>query len=103
MKLLDRCIDVASAQGYTRSDQEPTGKGREIPTASTAAVKPETKDQQTEEIWGGRYAVDIYKLRSIKSSARVIVEYGIDRKKSLQIDISMGMRAMRAVFCWVLR
>jgi hypothetical protein len=55
------------------------------------------KDLQTEEIFDGRYAVDIYKLRSIKASPRAIVEYGIDRKKYLQIGVSMGMRAARSM------
>jgi hypothetical protein len=68
-----------------------------VPPASTAGVEPETKDQQTGEIWGGRCTVDIYKLRSIKSSPHAIVESSIACKKCLQIDVSMGMRAMRSV------
>jgi hypothetical protein len=59
------------------------------------------KDLQ-KEIWSGRCAVDIYKLRSIERSPRAIVEYGIDRRKCLQICVSMGMRAMRSVLCGVL-
>jgi len=57
------------------------------------------KDLQSEEIWG---AVDIYKLRSIEPSPRTIAECSTDRKKYLQIDVSMGMRAMRAIVCDVL-
>jgi hypothetical protein len=48
-------------------------------------------------------AVDIYKLRSIGSSPRVIAEYASDRKKCLQISVSKAMRAMRSIFCRTLR
>ena len=61
------------------------------------------KDLQNEEIFDGRYAVDVYKLRSIKPSPRAIAECSIDREKFLRIGVSMGMRAMRAVFCQTLR
>jgi hypothetical protein len=63
------------------------------------------KDLQTEEIFDGRYAVDVYNLRSIKPSPRAIAECSIDREKFLRIGVSMGMRAaraMQAVFCWIL-
>ena len=52
------------------------------------------KELQTEEVFDGRYAVDVYKLRSINSSPRTIAEWGIDRKKYLRIGLSMGMRAV---------
>ena len=55
------------------------------------------KDLQNEEICSGRCAVDIYKLRSIEPSPREIAECSIDRRKYLQISVSMGMRAMRSV------
>ena len=63
------------------------------------------KELQTEEILDGRYAVDVYKLRSINSSPQTIAECSIDRKKFLRIGLSMGMRAarvMRAVLRGVL-
>jgi hypothetical protein len=69
-----------------------------VSTAPTAGVIQEMNDLQTEEICRGRCAVDIYKLRSIESSPRAIAECRIDRRKYLQIGLSMGMRAMRAVF-----
>ena len=74
-----------------------------VSTAPTAGVIQEMKDLQTKEIWGGRYAVEVYKLRSINPSARAIAECSIDRRKYLQIDVSMGMRSMRAILCGVLR
>jgi hypothetical protein len=73
-----------------------------VSPAPPAGVIQEMKDLQTEEIFDGRYAVDVYKLRSINPFARAIAECSIDRRKYLQIDVSMGMRSMRAVFCWVL-
>ena len=57
------------------------------------------KDLQTEDIFDGRYAVDVYKLRSIKPSPQAIAECSIDREKFLRISVLMGMRAMRAVLC----
>ena len=72
-----------------------------VSTASTAETTQRMKDLQTEEIFDGRYAVDVYKLRSIKPSPRAKAECSIDRKKCLQIGISMGMRAMQSVFCGV--
>src|SRR5215216_1257099 len=57
------------------------------------------KDLQTEEVFDGRFAVDVYKLRSIKPSPRAIAECSIYRKKYLQIS---RLRAMRAVLCDVL-
>jgi hypothetical protein len=59
------------------------------------------KDLQTEEIFDGRYAVDVYKLRSIKPSPRAIAECRIDRKKLLQTGALMRVRAMRSVYCGV--
>jgi hypothetical protein len=73
-----------------------------VSTAPTAGVIQEMKDLQTEEILDGRYAVDVYKLRSIKPSPRAIAECSIDREKFLRIGVSMGMRAARAVFREVL-
>jgi hypothetical protein len=70
-----------------------------VSTAPTAGVIQEMKDLQPEEIFDRRYAVDVYKLRSMKPSPRAIVECSIDREKFLRIGVSMGMRAMRAVFC----
>ena len=61
------------------------------------------KDLQTEEIFDGRYAVDVYKLRSIKPSPRAIAECSIDRENFLRIGVSSMMRSMRAVFGWTLR
>ena len=55
-----------------------------VSTAPTAGVIQEMKDLQTEEICDGRYAVDIYKLRSIKPSPRSITNGSTDRKKYLQ-------------------
>jgi len=55
------------------------------------------KDLQNEEIFDGRYAVDVYKLRSIKPSPRAMAECSIDRKKYLRIGLSMGRRAARAM------
>jgi hypothetical protein len=75
-----------------------------VSAAPTAGVIQEMKDLQTEEIFDGRYAVDVYKLRSIKSSPRAIAECSIDREKFLRIGVSMGMRAaraMRAVLCGI--
>jgi hypothetical protein len=72
-----------------------------VPTASTAGTAQRMKDLQTEEIFDGRCAVDVYTLRSIKPSPRSIVEYGIDRSKCLRTGVSMGMRAMRSVYCGV--
>ena len=43
-----------------------------ISTAPTAGVIQEMKDLQTEEIFDGRNAVDVYKLRSIKPSPRAM-------------------------------
>jgi hypothetical protein len=65
-----------------------------VSTAPTAGVIEEMKDLQTEEIFDGRYAVDVYKLRSIKPSARAIAECSIDCEKFLRIGVSMGMRAV---------
>ena len=81
----------------------PVAKPRKVSTAPTARVIQEMKDLQTEEIFDGRYAVDVYKLRSINPFARAIAECSIDRRKYLQIDVSMGMRSMRAILCGVLR
>jgi hypothetical protein len=67
-----------------------------VSTAPTAGVIQEMKDLQTEEIFDGRYAVDVDKLRLIKPSARAIAECSIDREKFLRISVSM---AMRAVLC----
>jgi hypothetical protein len=53
-----------------------------VSTAPTAGVIQEMKDLQTEEIFDGRYAVDVHKLRSIEPSPRAIVEFGIDREKA---------------------
>jgi hypothetical protein len=55
------------------------------------------KDLQTEEIFDGRCAVDVYKLRSIKPSPRAIAECSIDREKFLRIGVSMRMRAAWAM------
>jgi hypothetical protein len=60
------------------------------------------KDLHTEEIWSGRYAVDVYKLRSIKPSPRAIAEYSTARTKSLEIAVFPTVRSMRAVFHEVL-
>jgi hypothetical protein len=57
------------------------------------------KDLRTEEIFDSRYAVDVYKLRSIKPSPRAIAECSIDRRKYLQMGVSMEMRAMKSVLC----
>jgi hypothetical protein len=70
-----------------------------VSTAPTAGAIQEMKDLQTKEIFDGRYAVDVYKLRSIKPSPRAMAECSIDRKKCLQICVSMGMRAMRSILC----
>jgi len=73
-----------------------------IPTAPTAVNQGSMKDLQTADICDGRYAVDVYKLRSIKPSPRAIAECSIDREKFLRIGVSMGMqaaRAMRSVLC----
>jgi hypothetical protein len=43
-----------------------------VSTAPTARVIQEMKDLQNEQIFDGRYAVDVYKLRSIKLSPRSI-------------------------------
>jgi hypothetical protein len=75
----------------------------EVSTAPTASSPQGMKDLQIEEIFDGRCAVDVYKLRSINSFARAIAECSIDRRKYLQIDVSMGMRSMRAILCGVLR
>ena len=55
------------------------------------------KDLQTEESFDGRYAVDVYKLQSIKPSPRAIAECSIDREKFLQIPTLRATRAMRSV------
>jgi hypothetical protein len=68
-----------------------------VSAAPTARVILEMKDLQTEEIFDGRYAVDVYKLRSIKPSPRAIAECSIDREKFLRIGVSMRMRAARAM------
>ena len=52
---------------------------------------------QTEEIFDGRYAVDVYKPRSIKPSPRAIAECSIDHTKFLQIPTLRASRAMRSV------
>jgi hypothetical protein len=69
-----------------------------VSTAPTAGIIQEMKDLQTEEIFDGRYTVDVYKLRSIKPSPRAIADLSTDRKKVLQINTFMTVRAMRAVF-----
>src|SRR5918998_745964 len=74
-------------------------KAVKVSTAPTAGVIQEMKDLQTEEIFDGRYKVDVYKLRSINPSPRSIAECNIDRRKYLQIGASMGMQALRSVFC----
>ena len=74
-------------------------KAVKIPPAPTARVIQEMKDLQTEEIFDGRYAVDVYKLRSIKPPPRTKAECSIAREKVLQISIFMAMRAMRSVLC----
>jgi hypothetical protein len=61
------------------------------------------KDLQTEEIWSGRCAVDVYKLRSIKPSLCVVVMENTDRMKVLQTAALPLVRAMRAVFWRSLR
>jgi hypothetical protein len=87
-----------SATGFVRlHDADVPVKAVEIPTAPTAVNQGSMKDLQTEEIFDGRYAVDVYKLRSIKPSPRTVAECSIDREKFLRIGVSMGMRAMRAV------
>jgi hypothetical protein len=74
-----------------------------VSTAPTAGTVQRMKDLQTEEIFDGRYAVDVYKLRSLKPSPRAIAECSIDREKFLRIGVSMrAVRAMRAVLCEVL-
>ena len=72
-----------------------------ISTAPTAGVIQEMKDLQTEEIFDGRNAVDVYKLRSMKPSPRAIAECSIDRQKVLQTATLKTMRAMRSVHCSV--
>jgi hypothetical protein len=59
------------------------------------------KDLQNEEIWSGRYAVDIYKLRSIEPSPRAMKVVNTDRKEILQNATLRAVRAMRSVFCGV--
>src|SRR5919107_1173299 len=76
-------------------------KAFKVSTAPTAGVIQEMKDLQTEEIFDGRYAVDVYKLRSINPFARAIAECSIDRRNYLQIDVSMGMQSMRAILCGI--
>ena len=73
----------------------------EVSTAPTASSPQGMKDLQIEEIFDGRCAVDVYKLRSINSFARAIAECSIDRRKYLQIDVSMGMQSMRAILCGI--
>jgi hypothetical protein len=50
-----------------------------------------------------RSAVAIWRLRSIQPSPCVVVMKNTDRMKVLQMTILSTMRAMRSVFCWVLR
>jgi hypothetical protein len=50
----------------------PSVKLVRIPTAPTAGTVQRMKDLQTEEIFDGRYAVDVYTLRSLKPSPRSI-------------------------------
>ena len=77
-------------------------KAVKIPTAPTAGVNQEMKDLQTEEIFDGRYAVDVYKLRSIKPSPQAMMAVNAARKKVLQITTFLAMRAIRAVLYKVL-
>ena len=90
----------SSARGARELKEASSEKENHAPGGSAA---PLAVDVQTEEIFDGRYAVDVYKLRSINSFARAIAECSIDRRKYLQIDVSMGMRSMRAILCGVLR
>jgi hypothetical protein len=73
-----------------------------VSTAPTARVIQEMKVLQTEEIFDGRYAVDVYRLRSIKPSPRVVVMKNTDRMKVLQTAAIAAVRAMRAVLCGIL-
>jgi hypothetical protein len=54
-----------------------------VSTAPTAGTAQRMKALQNEEIFDGRYAVDVYKLRSMKPSPRAIAECSIDRRKYL--------------------
>jgi hypothetical protein len=92
---------LATTFDHLRKGDVPV-KAVNVSTASTVGTAQRMKDLQTEEIFDSRYAVDVYKLRSIQPSARSIAKCSIDRGKYLRIGVSMGMRAvrsMRAVFC----
>jgi hypothetical protein len=73
-----------------------------VSTASTAGTAQRMKALQNEEIFDGRYAVDIYKLRSIEPSPRAMKVVNTARKKVLQNATLRAVRAMRAVFHEVL-
>jgi hypothetical protein len=57
------------------------------------------KDLQTAEIFDGRYAVDVYKLRSLEPPPRAMMAVNTARKKVLQMTTFRAMRAMRSVLC----
>ncbi len=63
--------------GY--EEQRDTTEARKTPPAPTAATITQEKDLQNEEIFDGRYAVDVYKPRSIKPSPRAIARNNTDR------------------------
>jgi hypothetical protein len=48
------------------------------------------KDVQTAEIFDGRYAVDVYKLRSLEPPPRVMMAVNTARKKVLQNHYILG-------------
>jgi hypothetical protein len=66
----------------------------EVVNVSTAGTAQRMKALQNEEICDGRYAVDIYKLRSIEPSPRAMKVVNTARKKVLQ---NATLRAVRAV------
>jgi hypothetical protein len=101
-------MDIVPAEGYTQKHTSPSNtnhreRSRKVPTASPAGTVQSMKDLQTEEIWSGRCAVDVYKLRSIKPSLCVVGMENTDRMKVLQTAALPLVRAMRAVFWRSLR
>jgi hypothetical protein len=88
------------ATGFVRLHQADVPvKVVKIPPAPTAGTAQRIRALQTEEIFDGRCAGDVYKLRPIKSSPRAIAECSIDREKVLQTGALMRVQAMRAVSC----
>jgi hypothetical protein len=94
---------IVPAEGYTWSDQEHIGKGQESSDRIDRGDHDRGESPAKRLISGrsirGRYLT----WRSVTYRLRPITSNNTTRKKVLQTGALMRARAMRSVFCWVLR